>query len=203
MSKSMYNLISAAWEAETGSEELQSLNDLQLTKMTEFLSKVRFELTETAAGNQLQADLLSQEALNLEFMLRDLLMLRRNKIVKAALAQTKPPGELTLSEEEFYNRLVRGIDGHLESVNESLTGMPSHAPKYSEGEFGASEAYDEVEYVVVKFVNPIEDAFLGMDEATYGPFKKQDLARIPFANAKQWLQDGTVVRVVPDSEVGL
>lgn len=199
----MYNLISAAWEAETGSEELQSLNDLQLTKMTEFLSKVRFELTETAAGNQLQADLLSQEALNLEFMLRDLLMLRRNKIVKAALAHTKPPGELTLSEEELYNRLVRGIDGHLESVNESLTGMPSPAPKHSEGEFGESEAYDEVEYVVVKFVNPIEDAFLGMDEATYGPFKKQDLARIPFANAKQWLQDGTVVRVVPDSEVRL
>ena len=199
----MYDMISAAWEAETGNEELQSLNDLQLTKMTEYLSKVRFELTETAAGNQLQADLLSQEALNLEFMIKDLLMVRRSKIVKAALEQTKPSGELTLSEEEFYNRLVRGIDGHLESVNESLTGLPSPTPKQSGAEIGASEVYDEVEYVVVKFVNPIEDAFLGMDEATYGPFKKQDLARIPFANAKQWLQDGTVVRVVPDNEVRL
>jgi DNA replication initiation complex subunit (GINS family) len=199
----MYDMISAAWEAEAGNEELQDLKDTHLTKMTEYLSKVRFELTETAAGNQLQADLLSQEALNLEFMLKDLLMLRRNKIVKAALAQTRPPGELTLSEEEFYNRFVRGIDGHLESVNESLTGMPSSTPKQSGAEVGAPEVYDEVEYVVVKFVNPIEDAFLGMDEATYGPFKKQDLARIPFANAKQWLQDGTVVRVVPDSEVRL
>ncbi len=199
----MYDVISAAWKAERGSEELQSLNDLQLTKMAEYLSKVRFELTETAAGNQLQADLLSQEALNLEFMLRDLLMLRRNKIAKAALVQKKPLGELTLSEEEFHKRFVRGVDGHLESVNELLTGMPSLAPRPSESEVGASEVYDEVEYVVVKFVNPIEDAFLGMDEATYGPFRKQDLARIPFANARKWLQDGTVVRVVPDSEVRL
>lgn len=199
----MYDMISAAWNAEAGNEELQDLKDLQLTKMTEYLSKVRFELTETAAGNQLQADLLSQEALNLEFMLKDLLMLRRSKIVRAALAQTKPIGELTLSEEEFYNRLVRGIDGHLESVNESLTGMPSPTPKQSGAEVGASEAYDEVEYILVKFVTPIEDAVLGMDEATYGPFKKQDLARIPFANAKQWLKDGTVVRVVSGSEVRL
>ena len=137
----MYDMIGAAWEAETGNEELQSLNDLQLTKMTEYLSKVRFELTETAAGNQLQADLLSQEALNLEFMIKDLLMVRRSKIVKAALEQTKPSGELTLSEEEFYNRLVRGIDGHLESVNESLTGMPSPTPKQSGAETTRNGTY--------------------------------------------------------------
>jgi hypothetical protein len=179
------------------------MNESQLTKMTKYLSKVRFQLTETAAGNQLQADLLSQEALNLEFMLKDLLMLRRSKIVRAALTQTRPLGELTLSEEELYNRLVRGIDGHLESVNESLAGMPSPTPKRLRKEAGASEEYDEVDYILVKFVTTIEDAFLGMDEATYGPFKKQDLARIPFDNAKQWLKDGTVVRVVPDDEVRL
>ncbi len=199
----MYDMISAAWKAETEKEELQDLRDKQLERMTEYLSKVRFELTETAAGNQLQADLLSQEALNLEFMLNDLLMVRMNKIVKAALAQKRPNAELTFSEEMFYRHLVRGIDGHLESVNESLTGMPLSKPKQPRAEAESSDAYDEVEYIIVKFVNPIEDAFLGMDEATYGPFKKQDLARIPFANARQWLKEGTVVRVVTDNEVHL
>jgi DNA replication initiation complex subunit (GINS family) len=200
----MYDTINAAWDAEVKNEELQDLKDLQLNKMTEYLSKVRFELTETAVGNQLQADLLSQEALNLEFMLKDLLMLRRSKIVKAALAQKRPHGELTLSEEEFYNRLIRGIDGHLEFVTELLTGLPSATLKQPGADDArAPETYDEIEYILVKFVSPIKDAFLGIDEATWGPFEKGDIATIPVANARRWLQDGTIVRVAADEEVHL
>ncbi len=197
----MYDEISAAWAAEVNNEGLQNLEDLKLSKMVKYLSEVRFALTETSAENQLQADLLTEEALNLEFMLKDFLMLRRTKIVKAALTQKRPSGGMVLPEEELYNRLLRGIEGHLDFIKESLTGMPSSTLKRPRAaDPGVSKTSEDLEYVLVKFLRPIEEAFLGMDEAPYGPFKKEDIATIPAANARLWLQDGTVTRVVPNNE---
>ncbi len=39
---------------------------------------------------------------------------------------------------------------------------------------------------------------MGLDEATYGPFKKEDIATIPTENVRAWLRDGTVTRVVTE-----
>ena len=36
---------------------------------------------------------------------------------------------------------------------------------------------------------------------TYGPFKKEDVAMIPSANARTWLRDGTVIRIVAEEEL--
>ena len=57
---------------------------------------------------------------------------------------------------------------------------------------------DDIEYVLVRFLRPVEDAFLGLDEMTYGPFEKDDIATIPTENARVWLRDGTVTRVAVD-----
>jgi hypothetical protein len=43
---------------------------------------------------------------------------------------------------------------------------------------------------------------MGLDEMVYGPFKKEDIAMIPSGNARNWLKDGTVTRVVPAIEEG-
>jgi DNA replication initiation complex subunit (GINS family) len=194
----LYKDINAAWAAETANDELQNLEDLRLSKMTEYLSKVRFALTETPAEKQLQADMYTQEALNLEFMLKDLLMLRRNKIIRAAMAQRKPLGAMVLSEEELYNRLLRGFEGHSNFVREALTGMPSSTMTRPTDGGEVSPQEDVVDYVIVRFLRSIDDSIIGIDERTYGPFKKEDLITIPADNARVWLRDGTVVRVATD-----
>ncbi|MHA2002687.1 MAG: DNA replication complex subunit Gins51 [Candidatus Thorarchaeota archaeon] len=198
MSNTLYKDINAAWAAETANDELQNLEDLRLSKMTEYLSKVRFALTETPAEKQLQADMYTQEALNLEFMLKDLLMLRRNKIIRAAMAQRKPLGAMVLSEEELYNRLLRGFEGHSNFVREALTGMPSSTMTRPTDGGEVSPQEDVVDYVIVRFLRSIDDSIIGIDERTYGPFKKEDLITIPADNARVWLRDGTVVRVATD-----
>lgn len=198
MSNTLYKDINAAWAAETANDELQNLEDLRLSKMTEYLSKVRFALTETPAEKQLQADMYTQEALNLEFMLKDLLMLRRNKIIRAAMAQRKPLGAMVLSEEELYNRLLRGFEGHSNFVREALTGMPSSTMTRPTDGGEVSPQEDVVDYVIVRFLRSIDDSIIGIDERTYGPFKKEDLTTIPADNARVWLRDGTVVRVATD-----
>lgn len=200
-----YSDIESAWEQETANENLQDLEDLKLSRMVSYLSEVRASLAKTKAEDQLQADLFAQEALNVEFMLNDLLLLRQNKILKAALAQRRPIGSMTLAEEEFYNRLQRGVEGHQEFIKGALTGTPPSTIKQStrkkrkKSDDKSDEPPEEAaDYILVRFLRPIKDAFMGLDEATYGPFKKEDIATIPTENARAWLLDGTIIRVVPE-----
>jgi DNA replication initiation complex subunit (GINS family) len=199
-----YENIKNAWEDEVENEALQDMLDLRLSKMISYLSNVRLSLASTSADESLQADILTQEALNIEFMLEDLLVLRRDKIMKSALTGRRPIGDMTESEESFYNRIQRAFDGHSEFIKESLTGsVPSRAKsKIRKGKAAkaqvdmSADESDEMDYIVVRFLRSIDDAFLGLDEQTYGPFKKEDIARIPAANARTWLRDGAAVRVL-------
>ena len=205
MSDVNYADIESAWEQETANESLQDLEDLKLSRMVSYLSKVRVSLAKAKAKDQLQADILAQEASNVEFMLNDLLLLRQDKILKAALSQSRPIGTMTLAEEEFYNRLLRGVEGHQEFVKSALTGTPPSPAKRStrkkrkkSADKSDAPTEEDTDYILVRFLRPIKDAFMGMDEATYGPFKKEDIATIPTENARAWLRDGTVIRIVAE-----
>lgn len=204
MSEYQYDDISKFWESEKQDEVLGDLEDLQLSKMIEYLSNIRLRFAETHANEDIQAEIYEQEAINLEFMLRDLLILRRNKILQAAVKQEEPSGDMTISEEEFYNRVFRAFSGHDEFVENTITGSPSATVKLSNSDTSATEeAIDDddthqLDYVMVRFLQPIEEAFVGMDEQIYGPFDKEDVAMIPIHNAKVWLRNGTVSRIVPE-----
>jgi DNA replication initiation complex subunit (GINS family) len=195
LSELHYDAIRVAWEKEVENVELQDLQDMKLGKIVAYVSQVRLELAHTDAKDRLKADLLKKEVQNLEFMLKDLLMLRRDKILKAALALRRPLGSMTLPEEEFYNRIARGLEKHIEFIQETLSGTPAATVKRSVGHSKDTDS-ETVDYVLVRFLQPIEELFLGLDEVTYGPFKKEDVAVIPAINARTWLRDGTVVRVV-------
>ncbi len=202
MSELGYDDIKSTWENEVQNEGLQDLGDLRLSKMVAYLSSVRLALASTDAEKRIQADLLTQEALNLEFIIEDLLTIRRQKILKAALSGYRPKGDMTLAEEELFNRTQRALDGHTEFINDSLAGSkPKKKKAKDDVRKTRTPSSETVEYVTVRFLQPIIDAFLGLDEKTYGPFKKEDVAMIPAANARAWLRDGTVVRIVTEEEL--
>ena len=208
MSEINYDGIKVAWEAEIVNDGLQDLADLRLSKMIAYLSKVRLELASTDADDILQADLLTQEALNIEFMLKDLLELRKHKILKAAIDNRKPTGDMTLTEEVFYKTIQRAFDSHTEFVKDSLSGAaPTTQSKRAKGKSEADtptgvldDDSDIIDYIIVRFLRPIKEPFMGLDEKTHGPFEKESVAKIPAANARIWLRDGTATRIVPENE---
>lgn len=210
MSDLEYTDIQTAWKTELENEGLQNLGDLRLSKMVSYLSGVRLALASIDAEKRIQADILTQEALNIEFMLEDLLELRKQKILKSTISGHRPRGDMTLSEEEFYNRFQRALDGHTEFIKESLAGSPSptkkkkkkkKTTKKKEAPEPPSDS-DVIDYVTVRFLRAIEEPFMGLDEKTYGPFKKEDIVMIPAANASLWLRDGIVVRFIPEEDKG-
>lgn len=197
MSEIGYDDIQEAWERETQNESLQDLEDLRLNGMVAYVSEVRLSLA--AAADTFQADLLNQEGQNLEFMLRDLLMLRRDKILRDILELRKPQGIMTLPEEELYNRLMRGIKGHLEFVRDSLTGIDvtiSKRGKASESDL--PDDTDEIEYITVRFLKPTDIPAEGLDGRTYGPYDQEDIARMPSSTALIWINQRIAARVMTE-----
>ena len=94
-------------------------------------------------------------------------------------------------------------------MKDSLSGS---TPKtQSKGEKGKSETKtpddilddetEDIDYIVVRFLRPIEEPFMGLDEKIHGPFEKESVAKIPAANVRIWLRDGTATRIVPEDEV--
>ncbi len=197
MSEMSYEDIRQLWERETEEQDLQNLDDLKVGRMTKFLAEARLMLTEVPAGDRIYAELLTREIKSVETMLRDLLLLRREKIIRAALTHRRPLGGMTLSEEDLYNRLTRALEEFDEYLNGVLSGQ---SIAESAEKQGAGEDEGPIEYVIVRFVKPIETPFVGIDERTYGPFKAEDVATIPRENVQLWLRDGTVVRVVIESK---
>ncbi len=209
MSDLEYTDIVSAWKNEIESEGLQDMGDLRLSKMVSYLSGLRLSLASIDAEERIQADILTQEALNIEFMLEDLLELRKQKILKSAISGHRPRGDMTLAEEEFYNRFQRALDGHTEFIKDSLAGLPSQVKKKSKKKKDMKKEVteirsdsDAVDYITVRFLREINEPFMGLDEKTYGPFKKEDIVMIPSANASLWLRDGTVVRFIPEEDKG-
>jgi len=203
-----YNDIKNAWEDEISNKTLQNLVDLRLSKMVSYLSKVRLELASTNADDVLQADLLSQQALNIEFMLKDLLEYRRNKILRAAFSNRKPTSDMTLPEEDFYKEIQRVLDSHIDFVKEALSGaIPQSKPKGKKrktpkkSDETLDEIIEDIDYIIVRFLRPIKEPFMGLDEKTHGPFEKEAVAKIPAANARTWLRDGTASRIIPEDGV--
>jgi DNA replication initiation complex subunit (GINS family) len=206
LSKIGYVDIQAAWKSEQENEGLQNLGDLKLSRMVAYLSNVRLSLAALDAEERIQADILTQEALNLEFMIEDLLNIRKQKILMSALSGHRPRGDMTLSEEDFYKRFQNALDGHAEFVRDSLAGTPStkkkkKKKKREKKEPDSASESDDIDYVYVRFLREIEDQVMGLDERTYGPFKKESVAKLPAANVSHWLRDGTVVRFVPEEDI--
>lgn len=197
MNNGLYDEIEETWARETRNEELQDLEDVRLSRMVAYLSKVRLSLAE--AKDELHERLLSQEGQNLEFMLKDLLSLRRDKIIRAAMTLTKPEGLMTLPEEEFYNRLIRAFKGHYEFINDSLRGIThSTLSRPVDIEQGEYDEMEDIEYVTVRFIRATGIPAEGLDGRTYGPYEKEDLARMPASTALVWINQNIATRVISE-----
>lgn len=119
------------------------------------------------------------EMKNIERLVEDIFNRRERKILNAAIIAARsglPPENLSDDEKPFYNSIVALIKNRrLELLKSLLTGKS-----------------EEIRTIIIfKEDTP---AFLGIDEQTYGPFKKGDTAKLPEENMKILL-DRNIVEV--------
>jgi DNA replication initiation complex subunit (GINS family) len=158
---------------------------------------------------KLEHQILKKYKKNLNFLFNDLLKIRKTKIINASLSLKELElNLLTEAEKLLYQNIVASIKGfekiktlsinstdkkrHIEDLNidlksqeitetnESILGQKDQ--KISEKDYIEDEDKEQIDYSLIRFLqdNP---AIVGMDLLNYGPFKKEDIANIPYRNA--------------------
>ena len=120
------------------------------------------------------------EMKNIERLVEDVFNRRERKTLNAAIIAARsglPPENLSEEERPFYNSIVALVKNRRSDLLKSLlTGRTEVAPP------------------MVVFKEDTPD-FLGIDEKTYGPFKKGDGATLPEENMKILLERGIIEQV--------
>ena len=117
----------------------------------------------------------SLEVKSVETLIKDIFDRRERKILNSAIIAARsgmPPENLSEEERPFYNSVVTLIKGRRGDLLKTLNDM-----------------HKSNQTVIFKEGTP---EFLGMDERTYGPFKKGDTAILPEENMKVLLERGIV-----------
>ncbi len=117
------------------------------------------------------------EMKNIERLVEEIFNRRERKILNAAIIAARnglPPENLGEEEKPFYNSLVSLVKNRRGDLLKNLL---------------TGKGQDTVPMVVFKEDTP---EFLGIDEKTYGPFKKGDTSVLPEENMRIMLERGIV-----------
>jgi DNA replication initiation complex subunit (GINS family) len=115
------------------------------------------------------------EMKNIELLLEDIFNRRERKILNFAIIAARtgiPPENLSDEEREFFNLIVDAIKQRRDSNLKKMLG----------------EKKEELATLIV-FKEEVPE-FVALDEKTYGPFKKGDIAKLPEENMKVLIERG-------------
>lgn len=178
----MYEELYEAWRKEKENEEIQELPDDFYVKVARYIKKLREE-SRMLDEKSVKAKILRRKTENVERMVKELLQLRLEKIVRKALKGEKVSDVVLVREEQPWNRKLASLVREFQSFsNELLRG------RLEEG------LEEKPKTVVVRFLKDVP-AIVGADMKTYGPFAAEDVATLPFENAEVLIKRGVVERV--------
>jgi len=130
-----------------------------------------------------RARLLVRESENVRKMVKDLVLLRHEKIMNLASSGEATPIEGFTEEEE---KLVREVAPSFESFQTLFKEIVS-------GRLSSS-TLDKPRKRVLRFLKDTP-SLIGSDLKIYGPFQPQDVASVPAENAKILVKQGVAVEV--------
>lgn len=179
----MYNELYEAWKGEKENSDIRSLPKDFYINLAQYMKKIREE-SRMLDEKTIRARLLLQESQNVKKLARELLLLRYEKTVKRIMAGEDLPKEnLTKEEEKIFGKLEPSVESFQELLKNVLAGRSLSV----EGE-------EKPRKTVLRFLQEIP-AIIGADMKPYGPFKPEDVASLPYENAKILIKQGVAVEV--------
>lgn len=131
-----------------------------------------------------KAKLLDYEFNNVKSMVEDLFVLRFKKIQQSSLSgDMVAKNILTLEEEKLFLEVF--------SLTEAYHDFSKNIIR---GNLSKIEKSDKPKMKVLRFVKQIP-ALMGSDMKTYGPFFPEDIATLPFENARILIKQGVAIEV--------
>lgn len=179
----MYDELYKLWKQELENTELGKLPSNFYSEVAEYLRKLREE-GRMLDKRTVKANLIKREMWNAERMINELIRVRYKKLIRNASNGKKiPSGFLTIEEEKICSSISSLAEAHSTFSKNLLHGQVSKM-----------EVEREHKRAVLRFLKDVP-AIIGADMKTYGPFKTEDVAALPFENAKILLKQGLAEKV--------
>ena len=179
----MYEELYKAWIKEKTNLNLQSFPDNFYSKLINYVKSLKEE-NRMLDKKTLKATLIEREFRNVKKLLMELVKLRYEKTITNLLQGNAISGNiLTEEEKELYKSILPFAEYPKNFVTNILRGRPT-----------SKERKANPQKKLLRFLEDVP-ALIGSDMKRYGPFKGEDLATIPFDNAKIFLEKGIAVEV--------
>jgi DNA replication initiation complex subunit (GINS family) len=201
-----YKRLYEHWLQEFQQTELTHLDQdtfIYYKKMVHFVNNYNEEATDN-----IQKQLIASYKYNINYLFNDLFKMREKKLIDASLALKEINlDDIIEAEKLLYQNLIRSIKGYNQvkalsifeetgemkqaEIEEYFTEQKVEIKKQnfsdkvvpSQTESTAKVSKEDYNYILIRFIKPTE-ALVGIDLINYGPFKKQDIAYLPYDNAK-------------------
>jgi len=181
----VYDTLYEAWVKEKKSDEVQKLPEDFYVKAANYIKRLMNE-HRMLDKKSVKAKVLRRKTGNVKAMVRELLFLRIEKMTRKALNGEKVSENVLTLEERKWNRNLVSI---MEDFQLFLDGVLRGK--------SLDVAEEKPKRVVVRFLKDVP-AIVGADMKTYGPFLAEDVAVLPFENAKILVKQGVAVMVEVD-----
>ena len=197
----IFNKLKLTWQAELNSEKLNRLDNKDFEVLIKFQKQIH------ALENKIPPDDEKSKEINIsfdgliqeirtssvalvDFYINDLLDLRQEKIIKSCKNLKIIDDEfLTKIEYDFYNNIISAFKGYKKMRNMysviADACLPEPIKKQTQAFCQNPEFLkkgDSTEYSLIRVLREIP-SIVGFDMITYGPFIKEDIAKIPKINA--------------------
>lgn len=202
--KKDYEIFYQHWLQEFESEELTKLSEDLYSKYksnSSFFNNLKLN-----DEDKIKAEIIESYKENFDFLFNDFMIIREIKILNLALALREIEiKNLVEPERLFYQNLISAIKG-FKKVKASF--IYDRSPKIEDkiikeaqvealdinedfnqeisdlvSEYIAKEKPNQFNYILVKFLKKTP-ALVGIDLLNYGPFEKENIAYMPYENAK-------------------
>ncbi len=176
--KDVYKML----EKEIQTPTLQSIEPDTFQKIAEALGSLKGQVYEGVEANV-------RDRMVEMLEISSILMIETRQIKISSREETLDYSKLT--DEEKYI-----LDGKRESnkrVDEVVAALVKGRPKVLE----SISAKMRSKQIVVRFLKPIE-AFVGIDMNKYGPYTQEDVASLPFENARSIIDSGGAIEAYVD-----
>jgi DNA replication factor GINS len=179
----MYDELLEAWKKEKENAELQVLPRDFYANLVNHLKKMREE-NRMLDKKTTRARLMYREFENTKKLVKELIKLRKEKILrKTVTGKTVPEDSLTTEEKSLHHEclpLAESFQGFLKNI--------------LRGQIIQVERREKPTKMLVRFVQEIP-AIIGSDMNTYGPYRAEDIATLPLENAKILIRQGIAIEV--------
>jgi len=179
----MYEEILEAWRKEKENTELQPLPRDFYTNLVNYMKKIREE-SRMLDKKTTRARLMHREFENTKKLVKELIKLRREKILRTTMTgKTVPEESLTMEEKGLHHGLLPLAESYQGFLKNILRGQMTRV-----------ERKEKPEKILIRFVQEIP-AIIGSDMNTYGPYRAEDIATLPPENARILIKQGVAIEV--------